>query len=72
MKLEELYPDLKPADIYFTMGAMRSPGSALNGHVLIGSEFAFADEHTVSSKFSERVLLYSSKKMNWSMYLPLF
>jgi len=54
-KLKDLYPDLKPADIYFTMGAMRSPGSALNGHVLIGSEFAFADEHTVSSEFSERL-----------------
>lgn len=54
-KLEQLYPDLKPADIYFTMGAMRSPGSALNGHVLIGSEFAFADKNTVSEEFPERL-----------------
>jgi len=54
-KLEQLYPDLKPADIYFTMGAMRSPGAALNGHVLIGSEFAFTDKNTISSEFPERL-----------------
>lgn len=54
-KLGQLYPDLKPADIYFTIGAMRSPGSTLNGHVLIGSEFAFTDKNTVSSEFSKQL-----------------
>lgn len=53
--LRKLYPALKPANIYFTVGALRSGGTTLNGMVLIGSEIALADEHTQSSEFPERL-----------------
>ncbi len=50
-KLKQLYPALKPADLYFTIGALRSGGTTLNGNVLIGSEIALADKNTVTTEF---------------------
>lgn len=49
-KLKTIYPDLKPAPVYFTIGAMRSGGTVRNGMVLIGSEMALTDKNTVSSE----------------------
>ena len=49
-KLKVLYPDIKPAKIYFTIGAMRSGGTTKDSLVLIGSEFAMADSTTVISE----------------------
>ncbi|MGR3810280.1 gliding motility protein GldB-related protein [Jiulongibacter sp. NS-SX5] len=46
-KLKTAYPDLKPTTIYFTMGAFRTNGTVYNGDVLVGSELALADQHTV-------------------------
>jgi len=53
IKLKQLYPQLKPANIYFTIGALRSNGTVLGRSVLIGSELAMSDEHTVASEFPE-------------------
>lgn len=53
--LNALYPELKPAKIYLTIGALRSNGTTLDSLVLIGSELAFADSSTVSSEFPERL-----------------
>lgn len=50
-KLKKLYPQLKPAPVYFTMGVLRSGGTTFEGKVLIGSEISMADEHTVTSEF---------------------
>lgn len=50
-KLKKLYPDLKPATIYFTIGAFKTNGTVLDSSVLIGSELALADEATVTSEF---------------------
>ncbi|WP_184467988.1 Ig-like domain-containing protein [Pedobacter sp. AK013] len=44
-KLKQLYPALKPAEIYFTVGAFRSGGTTMGKMVLIGSEIAMAQEH---------------------------
>lgn len=44
-KLKQLYPALKPAEIYFTVGAFRSGGTTTGKMVLIGSEIAMAGEH---------------------------
>jgi hypothetical protein len=52
-RLKAIYPELRPAKIYFTMGAMRSNGTTLDGLVLIGSEFAMADKNTVTTEFPE-------------------
>lgn len=43
-KLKQLYPALKPAEIYFTVGAFRSGGTTTGKMVLIGSEIAMAGE----------------------------
>ena len=51
LQLKLLYPELKPAAIYFTVGALRTGGTTLDGQVLIGSEIALADSLTVSDEF---------------------
>lgn len=50
-KLKDIYPELKPAKIYFTIGAMRSGGTTKDSLVLIGSELAMVDEQTDISEF---------------------
>ena len=52
-KLKEIYPELKPATVYFTIGALRTNGTVLDSLVLIGSELAMTDKNTISSEFSE-------------------
>ncbi len=52
-KLRTIYPPLRPAKIYFTIGALRTNGTTQDSLVLIGSELAMADENTVSSEFPE-------------------
>ena len=47
-KLRRHYPDLRPAHIFFTMGVLKSGGTAHKGHVLIGSELACGDSNTVT------------------------
>ena len=46
-KLKAAYPDLKPAPIYFTVGAFRTNGTTHEGKVLIGTELALGDDATV-------------------------
>ena len=46
-KLRRLYPSLKPATIYFSMGAFRTNGTIHQDRVLIGCELALADEFTI-------------------------
>jgi len=52
-KLKKLYPELKPAPIYFTIGALRTGGTILDKTVLIGSEMSFADKSTVADELPE-------------------
>ena len=54
-KLKVVYPNLKPIKIYFTIGALRTNGTAIDGMLLIGTELATADTTTISSEFSERL-----------------
>jgi len=54
-KIRAIYPALKPAKMYFTIGALRTGGTYLDSLVLIGSEIAMADKNTVTSEFSEEV-----------------
>ncbi|WP_291911214.1 hypothetical protein [Chitinophaga sp. CB10] len=49
--LRKLYPAMKPAHIYFTVGAMRSNGTTLEQKVLIGSELSLADDKTPTDEF---------------------
>lgn len=50
-KLRAIYPDLRPAKIYFTIGCMRTNGTTQDSLVLIGSELAMADSKTDISEF---------------------
>ncbi|MEL7123460.1 MAG: hypothetical protein AAFO07_28700 [Bacteroidota bacterium] len=53
-RLRAIYPELKPAKIYFTFGAMRTNGTTYKDLVLIGSELAMADSLTDISEFEGR------------------
>lgn len=50
-KIRVIYPELKPAKIYFTIGALRTNGTTIDSLVLIGSELAMSDKNTISSEF---------------------
>ena len=51
--LKKIYPNLKPATIYFLMGAFRTGGTLHQDRVLIGSEMSLCDETTVISEHPE-------------------
>lgn len=51
LKLKKLYPELQPANIYFTIGALRTGGTTQGKMILIGSEIAMADKNTVTTEF---------------------
>lgn len=50
-----LYPKLRPARIYFTIGCLRSGGTTLEDKVLIGAELAAGDETVDLSELPERL-----------------
>ncbi|SMB99612.1 hypothetical protein SAMN00120144_3699 [Hymenobacter roseosalivarius DSM 11622] len=50
-KLQQLYPDLKPATTYFTVGALRTGGTSMGDMVLMGSELALANHTTTTAEF---------------------
>lgn len=50
-KFKNIYPNMKPAKMYFTIGAMRTNGTTMDNLVLIGSELAMADSKTDISEF---------------------
>ncbi|MCI2230437.1 hypothetical protein MC378_14755 [Polaribacter sp. MSW13] len=52
-KLKSIYPQVKPAKIYFTVGALRSSGTTMDSLVLIGTELAFTDKQTPTEEFPE-------------------
>jgi len=51
-KFKTLYPELRPANIYFTIGALRSGGTTQDGRVLIGTELATGNAETDISEFT--------------------
>jgi hypothetical protein len=53
-KLKRIYPDLKPAKVYFTIGVFRANGTTMDSMVLIGAELAMADKNTVTSELTKQ------------------
>lgn len=51
--LKELYPELKPATIYFSIGALRTGGTTLEDKVLIGAEISMTDEKQTPKNFKK-------------------
>ncbi|MDR7673146.1 gliding motility protein GldB-related protein, partial [Riemerella anatipestifer] len=54
-KLKDIYPNIKPTKVYFTIGALRTSGTTLDSLVLIGSELALADKDTPTNEFPENL-----------------
>lgn len=54
-RFRDLYPDLRPAGIYFEIGALRSGGTTLADKVLIGVEMATGDASVDTSQMPERL-----------------
>lgn len=54
-KLKAIYPELKPAKIYFTIGAFRTGGTTIDSLVLIGSEISLADSTVETDEFPENL-----------------
>jgi Predicted Zn-dependent protease (DUF2268) len=55
-KFKELYPDLKEANMYFTIGGLRSGGTTMNDMVLVGTEIATGNASTDVSEFPTKWL----------------
>ncbi|MCF3109508.1 hypothetical protein LL912_12065 [Niabella sp. CC-SYL272] len=53
-KFKRLYPQLRPAKMYFTIGGFRSGGTTMNDLVLVGTEIAAAGPSTDVSEFPEK------------------
>jgi hypothetical protein len=54
-QLRELYPEMRPVKVYFTMGVFRSPGTTMDSMVLIGTELALGDVNTVAHEFPKEM-----------------
>ena len=52
-RLRVLYPALRPAQIYFTVGALLTGGTTLGDKVLIGSEIAMADSTVTTDELPD-------------------
>ncbi|HEY5772705.1 MAG TPA: DUF2268 domain-containing putative Zn-dependent protease, partial [Chitinophagaceae bacterium] len=70
-KFKELYPDLKEAKMYFTVGGLRSGGTTMNDLVLIGSEIATGNASTDVSEFSNKWLEGVFKNQQANNIVPL-
>lgn len=63
-QLRNVYPKLKPAKIYFGVGAFRTPGTIVDSLVLIGSEYALSNKNINVSEFPENHAIRSYSKNN--------
>ena len=70
-KFKELYPDLKEAKMYFTVGGLRSGGTTMNDMVLIGAEIATGNASTDVSEFPGKWLEGVFKNQQADNIVPL-
>lgn len=52
-RLREIYPNLKDAEMYFTIGGLMSGGTTGENMVLVGAEIATGTPHTDVSEFAD-------------------
>jgi hypothetical protein len=52
-KFNKIYPEAKPAKIYFTIGALRTNGTTMQDKVLIGAEVAMTDTKTYTEEIKK-------------------
>jgi hypothetical protein len=70
-KLKKLYPDLKEAKMYFTIGGLRSGGTTMSNLVLIGTEIATGNATTDVSEFPNKWLEGVFKSQQSGNIVPL-
>ena len=70
-RLQLLYPSLRPAHIYFTIGGLRSGGTTTNDMVLIGAEIATGTADTDVSEFPDKWLEGVFKSQDPDNIVPL-
>jgi hypothetical protein len=70
-KFKILYPDMRAANIYFTIGAIRAAGTTQDSLVLIGSEITLGDKNTDVSEFSDKRLANFFKSENSGNIIPV-
>ncbi|RWU07333.1 gliding motility protein GldB-related protein [Pedobacter chitinilyticus] len=56
IKLKDIYPELKPAEMYFTIGGLRSAGTVKDNMVLVGAEIATGNASIDVSEFTNNWL----------------
>jgi len=56
VKLKEIYPELKDAEMYFTIGGLNSGGTVSDNMVLVGAELATGLSSTEVSEFKDEWL----------------
>lgn len=54
-QLQKLYPSMKPAKIYFSIGAFRTNATVVDNLVLVGCELSMTDKKTITSEFPQRM-----------------
>lgn len=52
-KFKKVYPDMRPANVYFTITAVRAAGVTQDSTILIAAEISMGDQHTVVSEFPD-------------------
>lgn len=70
-KLKKLYPELKEAKMYFTIGGQRSGGTTMNDMVLVGAEIATGNATTDVSEFPDKWLEGVFKSQQSGNIVPL-
>jgi len=70
-QLRTLYPELKDAQLYFTIGALRSGGTTDSNMVLVGAEIATGDSATDVSEFPNKWLATVFKGQSQANIVPL-
>jgi hypothetical protein len=70
-KLKKLYPQLKEAKMYFTIGGLNSGGTTVDNMVLVGAEIATANANTDVSEFSDKWLAGVFKSQQSGNIVPL-
>ncbi|SFW90922.1 Predicted Zn-dependent protease [Chitinophaga sancti] len=66
-----IFPELRPATIYFTIGAIRAAGTVEDSIVLIGTEIAMGNKHTEVSEFPNARLANFFKNQDTNNIIPI-
>lgn len=72
-RFQELYPELKEAEMYFTIGGLRSGGTISGNMVLVGAELATGNPMTDVSEFKNDWLknVFSKQTLDNIVYLNI-